>query len=73
VPEVEVGAVRLVGEFAQLRVALALGDRDRVRRLLGRARGLLLFGGRGGLGLEVVVGALDRGLDELAVGRGGRR
>ena len=69
VPEVEVGAVRLVGELAQLRVALALGDRHRVRGLLARARGLLLLGGRGGLGVELVVGALDRGLDELAVER----
>jgi hypothetical protein len=70
VPEVEVGAVRLAGELAQLRVTLALGDRDRVCRRLGRARGLLLLGGGGGPGLEVVVGTLDRGLDELAIQRG---
>jgi hypothetical protein len=69
VPEVEVGAVRLVGELPELRVALALGDRDRVHGLVGRAGGLLLLCGRGGLGLEVVVGALDRGLDELSVER----
>ena len=42
---------------------------DRVRRLLAGAGGLLLLGGRGRLGLEVVVGALDRALDELAVQR----
>jgi hypothetical protein len=69
VPEVEVGAVRLVTELAQLRVALALGDGDRVDRLRGRAGGLLLLGGRGRSGVELVVGALDRGLDELAVQR----
>jgi hypothetical protein len=69
VPEVEVGAVRLVTELAQLGIALALGDGDRVRGLLGRAGGGLLLGGRCGLGVELVVGALDRGLDELAVQR----
>src|SRR3954470_21466438 len=69
VPEVEVGAVRLIGELAQLGVTLALGDGDRVDWLLGRAGGLLVLGGRGRLGVELVVGALDRGLDELAVQR----
>jgi hypothetical protein len=69
VPEVEVGAVRLVTELAQLRVTLALGDGDRVDRRVGRAGGLLLLGGHRRLGVELVAGALDRGLDELAVQR----
>jgi hypothetical protein len=60
--------VRLVGELAQLRIALALGDGERVGRRLGRARGLLLLR-RGGFGLQLVVGALDRALDQLAVQR----
>jgi hypothetical protein len=38
---------------------------NRIRRRLARARGLLLGRGRRRFGLEVVVGALDRGLDEL--------
>ena len=65
--EVEVGAVRLVGQLAQLGVALALGDGDRVRGLLGRPGAGLLLRSRGGLRLELVVDALDRGLDQLAV------
>jgi hypothetical protein len=69
VPEVEVGAVGLLGQLAQLGVALALGDRDRVGRRLAGARGPLVLGGRGGLGLELVVAALDRALDELAIQR----
>jgi hypothetical protein len=62
--ELGVGAVRLIGELAQLRVALALGHRNRIGR---RPLGLLVLGGRRGLGLQVAVGALDRRLDELAV------
>ena len=54
-------------ELAQLRVALALGHRDRIRRRPGRALGLLVLGGRRDLGLQVGVGALDRGLDQLSV------
>ena len=45
-PEVEVGAVRLVSELAQLRVALALGDGDRVRRLLVLGGGWTVVGWR---------------------------
>jgi hypothetical protein len=69
VPEVEVDAVRLVGQLAQLCVALPLRDRDGVGGLLAGAGGLLLLRRRGGLGLEAVVGALDRCLGELAVER----
>jgi hypothetical protein len=69
VAEVEVDAVRLVGQLAQVRVALALGERHRVGGLPAGASGLLLLRCRGGLGLELVVGALDRALDELAVQR----
>jgi hypothetical protein len=39
--EVEVGAVGLVGELAQLRVALALGDAERVGGLVGLSAGAL--------------------------------
>ena len=46
VAEVEVGAVRLVGQLAQLRVALALGDRDRIRRLLVLGGGWTVVGWR---------------------------
>jgi hypothetical protein len=60
--EVGVGTVRLIGELAQLRVALALGHRDRIRRRPGRALGLLVLRDRRGFGLEVGVGALDRAL-----------
>ena len=69
VPEVGVGAVRLIGELAQLRVALALGHGERVGRRRGGPLGLLVLGDRLRFGVQVVVGALDRGLDELAVER----
>jgi hypothetical protein len=49
VAEVEVDAVRLVGQLAQLRVALALGERHRVGGLPAGAGGLLLLRCRGGL------------------------
>ena len=52
VPEVGVGAVRLVGQLAQLGVALALGHRDRVGGRLAGARGLLLLRDCRGLGLR---------------------
>jgi hypothetical protein len=48
--EVEVGAVPLVGELAQLRVAPPLRRGERVGRRLARARGLLLLRRRDGLG-----------------------
>jgi len=71
VPEIRVGAVGLVGQLAQLCVALALRQCDWVRGRLAGARRLclLLVSGGFGLGLELVMGALDRGLDELAVQR----
>ena len=68
VAEVEVGAVRLAGQLAQLRVAFALGHTHRIRRRVASSGGLLLLGGRGRLGLEFVVGALGA-LDEFAVQR----
>jgi hypothetical protein len=61
VAEVEVGAVRLVGQLAQLRVALALGHRHRVGRRLARAGGLLLRD-RSDLRLELVARPLDGAL-----------
>jgi hypothetical protein len=67
VTPVEVGAVRLVGQLAQLRVTLTRDDRHRVRLGLAPAGGALLLGDRRGLGLEIVVGAFDGALDELAV------
>ncbi|UUY05133.1 hypothetical protein LRS13_06280 [Svornostia abyssi] len=70
VAEVEVDAVRLVCELAQLGVALALGQGDRGGRggrLGACARGLLGRGGFGDLDLEFVDGALDRVADELSV------
>jgi hypothetical protein len=64
--------VCLVGELAQRLVAFALGGRERVGRCRTLALGgLLLLGGRGDLGLEVLGGARDRSLDELAVRNGG--
>jgi hypothetical protein len=69
VPEIAVGPVGLVGQLAQLPVAFALRDGDQVRRRLAGARGLLLLGGGLGLGLQLVVGAPDRDLDELAIER----
>jgi hypothetical protein len=69
VAEVEVGAVRLVGQLAQLRVALALGDGQRVRRRLLGARPVFSLRAAAALASQLVVGALDRGLDELAVQR----
>jgi hypothetical protein len=69
VPEIGVGAVRPVGQLAQLRVALAPRQSDRVRARRAGTRRLLLLGGGLGLGLQFVVGSLDRGLDELAVER----
>ena len=70
VAEVEVGAVRLVGQLAQLRVALALGRRSTGSAgcLLARAVFFSLAAAVA-LACEVVVGALDRALDELAVER----
>ena len=58
--EVEVGAVRLVGQLAQPGVALALGHRPRVGRLRTRARRRLVLASRRNLGLELGAGALDR-------------
>ena len=69
VPKIEVDAVRVVGQLAQLCVAFALRDRHGVGGRLADAGGRLLLRRRGGLGLQVVVGALDRGLGELAVQR----
>ena len=59
--------MRLVGQLAQLRVALALRRSGRVDGRLARSRGLLLLRRDGGLSLELLVGALDRALDQLAV------
>jgi hypothetical protein len=68
--EVEVGAVGLVGELAQLGVTLPLRRCERVGGRLAGALGLLpLLGGRGGLDGELVDGSLERALDELAVER----
>ena len=64
--EVRVGAVRLIGQLAHLRVALALGHRDRIRRRTVRALALQLRGRRR-FALELGVGALDRALDQLSV------
>jgi hypothetical protein len=69
VAEVEVGAVRLVGQLAQLRVALALGDLHRVRLGLAAVGGLLLLGDGRDLRVQLVVGAPDGALDEFAVER----
>jgi hypothetical protein len=65
VSEVAVGAVGLVGELAELRVALALAT------LIGSAGALparVAFVSFAAF-LQLVVGALDRALDELAVER----
>ena len=59
--------MRLVGQLAQLRIAVALRRSEGVDRCLARPRRLLLLRRGGGLGLKLVVGALDRALDQLAV------
>jgi hypothetical protein len=53
----------------RVRVTLPLRRGERVRRLLASAGGLLLLRDGRRLGVEVVVGALDRALDELVLRR----
>jgi hypothetical protein len=66
--EVEVGAVGPVGELAQLPVAFVPGGGEWVGGRLARAPvGLLPLGRRGGSGCQLVDGALERALEELAV------
>jgi hypothetical protein len=67
VAEVGVGAVGLVGELAQLDVAVALGRRRGVDQRHGRLRGLALGGAVAELLRQLAVGALDDALDQLAV------
>ena len=54
--------MRLIGQLAQLRVALALRHGPRVGGLPAGARGRLLLRHRGVLRLEVVMGALTAAL-----------
>jgi hypothetical protein len=57
VPEVGVRAMRLVGQLAQLGVAFALCQRDRVSQCLFGARRLLVLGfGHGCRAVPVSVG-----------------